>query len=383
LEIEVFTGIEGSAQPYCLSSYVWNGTRVTGVTTPDDPNIDQRVFDEQMGAAFSTCLDRFRPDIIHFHCIQRLTIAICEVARARGIPYFVTVHDGWWISDTQFLVDSCGALDVYDYAAPMAELARHGVDRFSRMARLAETLSDAAGVLAVSARFAALYERCGLQRLRVIENGVPAIAFASRSPSPSGRVRLAHVGGVSLHKGYNVLKAAVMASTFSNLEILVIDHALQPGIEQTASWGTTPIRFRGKVPQAEVADLYRDVDVLLAPSVWPESYGLVVREALQAGCWVVTSDRGALSQDVTPGCGHVVPVETYHALQQVLAEIDADPQRYLGPIESRPVLRTAADQAAELGRLYLETGQAATPEMPIKPSPRPRHRARLEIQASA
>jgi glycosyltransferase involved in cell wall biosynthesis/tetratricopeptide (TPR) repeat protein len=382
LEIEVFTGIEGSAQPYCLSSYVWNGIRVTGVTTPDDPKIDQRLFDDQMGTAFSSCLDRFRPDIIHFHCIQRLTIAICEVARTRGIPYFVTVHDGWWISDTQFLVDSCGALDVYDYAAPMAELARHGVDRFSRMTRLTETLSEAAGVLAVSESFAALYERCGLPRLRVIENGVPAITFAARSPSPSGRVRLAHVGGVSLHKGYNVLKAAVMGAAFTNLEILIVDHALQLGIEQSASWGRTPVRFRGKVPQAEVADLYRDVDVLVAPSVWPESYGLVVREALQAGCWVVTSDRGALSQDVVPGCGHVVPVETYHALQQVLAEIDANPQRYLGPIESRPVLRTAADQAAELGRLYLETAQAASPELPVKPSPRPRHRPRLEIEAS-
>jgi glycosyltransferase involved in cell wall biosynthesis/tetratricopeptide (TPR) repeat protein len=384
LEIEVFAGIEGSAQPYCLSSYVWNGTRVTGVTTPDDPKIDQRLFDEQMGTAFSACLDRFRPDVIHFHCIQRLTIAICEVARARGIPYFVTVHDGWWISDRQFLVDSCGAFDVYDYAAPMAELARHGVDRFSRMARLTETLSEAAGVIAVSERFAALYERCGLQSLMVIENGVPALPFGSRSPSASGRVRLAHVGGVSLHKGYNVLKAAVMGSAFTNLEILIIDHALQPGIEQRASWGTTPVRFRGKVPQAEVADLYRDVDVLLAPSVWPESYGLVVREALQAGCWVVTSDRGALSQDVVPGCGHVVPVETCHALQQVLAEIDADPQRYLGPIETRPVLRTAADQAVELGKLYLDTAtrQEAPPDLPIKPPAKPRHRARLEIQAS-
>jgi glycosyltransferase involved in cell wall biosynthesis len=236
----------------------------------------------------------------------------------------------------------------------------------------------------VSGRFAALYERCGLQRLRVIENGVPAIPFGSRSPSPSGRVRLAHVGGVSLHKGYNVLKAAVMVSAFTNLEILIVDHALQPGIEQRATWGATPVRFCGKVPQAEVADLYRDVDVLVAPSVWPESYGLVVREALQAGCWVVTSDRGALSQDVVPGCGHVVPVETYHALQQVLAEIDANPQRYLGPIESRPVLRTASDQAAELGRLYLESAdrQAAPPEVPIQPSPKPRHRARLEVQAS-
>jgi glycosyltransferase involved in cell wall biosynthesis len=385
LEIEVFTGIEGSTQPYRLSSYIWKGIRVTGVTTPDDPDIDTRLCDEQMGVAFASCLDRFRPDIIHFHCIQRLTVAVCDMARARGIPYYVTVHDGWWISDTQFLVDSCGSLDVYDYAAPMAELATRGVNRFNRMARLAEILSEAKEVIAVSRCFAELYERCGVRKLTVVENGVPSMTFGSRSVSPRGKVRLAHVGGVSLHKGYNLLKAAVMLSRFNNLELLIIDHALQRGVEYRSTWGTTPVRFRGKAPQAEVADLYRDVDVLLAPSVWPESYGLVVREALQAGCWVVTSDRGALSEAVDPGCGHVVSVDSYHALQAVLAEIDGNPQRYLGPIETRPILRTAADQATALGRLYLASGprKETTIDLTIPPPPKRRHRPALLTGARA
>jgi glycosyltransferase involved in cell wall biosynthesis/tetratricopeptide (TPR) repeat protein len=388
LEIEVFTAIEGSAQAYRQSTYVWNGVRVTGVTTPDEPDIDTRITDDKMGLAFARCLDRFQPDVIHFHCIQRLTLSVCEVARARGIPYYLTVHDGWWISDTQFLVDKCGALDRYDYTDPMAELARHGANRFIRMTHCAEALSGAAKVLAVSERFAELYRRCGVQNVTVIENGVPAVALTPRSPSPQGRVRLAHVGGVSLHKGYNVFKAAVMLSRFKNLEILVVDHALQRGIEHRSTWGTTPVCFRGKLPQTEVADLYRNIDVLVAPSVWPESYGLVVREALQAGCWVVTSDRGALSQDVDAGCGHVVSVDTYHELQEVLQTIDANPERYLGPIETRPVLRTARDQAVELAALYLGPDGAAAPEVAPAPpaparAPAPAPRRRLAAPAAA
>ena len=396
LEIEVFTAIEGSPQPYQLSAYVWNGIRVTGVTTPDEPDIDARIADEQMGIAFASCLDRFRPDVIHFHCIQRLTLSVCKQAKARGIPYYVTVHDGWWISDRQFLVDSCGALDLYDYAEPMAELARHGANRFIRMTHCAEALSSATKVLAVSKRFAELYESCGVQNVTVTENGVPSVAMTRRSVSPHGRVRLAHVGGVSLHKGYNVFKAAVMLSDFKNLEILIVDHALQRGIEHRSTWGTTPVCFRGKLPQAEVADLYRDIDVLIAPSVWPESYGLVVREALQSGCWVVTSDRGALGQDVDPGCGHIVSVDSYKELQEVLQSIDANAQRYLGPIETRPVLRTAQDQAVELADLYLGKDGPATrerqPPTPIRlsasgsgpgPGPGPRRRvAALSSQAS-
>jgi glycosyltransferase involved in cell wall biosynthesis len=384
LEIEVFTAIEGSPDPYRLASYVWNGIRVTGVTTPNDPNIDTRVADERMGVAFASCLDRFCPDVIHFHCIQRLTLTVCKEAKARGIPYYVTVHDGWWISARQFLIDSCGVLDLYDYIEPMAELARHGADRFIRMTHCAEALAGAAKVLAVSERFAELYQRCGVRNVVVTENGVPSVSMTPRSASPQGRVRLAHIGGVSLHKGYNLFKAAIMLSRFSNLEILIVDHALQRGIEYRATWGTTPVCFRGKLPQAEVADLYRDIDVLIAPSIWPESYGLVVREALQAGCWVVTSDRGALSQDVVAGCGRVVAVDSYQDLQEVLQSIDENAERYLGAIETRPVLRTAQDQAIELAALYLgiDGRSERDAEATIAP-PAPRRRmAALAAQTS-
>jgi glycosyltransferase involved in cell wall biosynthesis/tetratricopeptide (TPR) repeat protein len=384
LEIEVFTAIEGSRQPYRLSTYVWNGIRVTGVTTADDANIDMRVSDEKMGAAFSSCLDRFSPDIIHFHCIQRLTLTVCEVAKERGIPYYVTVHDGWWISDTQFLIDSCGALDLYDYAEPMAALARRGANRFIRMTHCAETLSGAARVLAVSNQFAELYERCGVRNVAVTENGLPSVVMRARSRSPNGKVRLAHVGGVSLHKGYNVFKAAVMLSRFENLEILIVDHALQRGIEHRSTWGTTPVCARGKVPQAEVADLYRDIDVLIAPSVWPESYGLVVREALQAGCWVVTSDRGALAQDIDAGCGHVVSVDAYQDLQEVLRTIDANAERYLRPIETPPVLRAGKDQAVELAAIYLGTDvPRARTTPPVIAAPAMRLRASSVLTAEA
>jgi glycosyltransferase involved in cell wall biosynthesis len=252
------------------------------------------------------------------------------------------------------------------------------------MTHCTEALSAAAKVLAVSKPFAELYERCGVQNVAVTENGVPSVTLSPRSASPHGRVRLAHLGGVSLHKGYNVFKAAVMLSRFQNLEILIIDHALQRGIEHRATWGTTPVCFRGKLPQAEIANLYRDIDVLIAPSVWPESYGLVVREALQAGCWVVTSDRGAIGQDLDEGCGHVVAVETYQPLQEVLQFIDAHPQRYLGPIEISPVLRTAQDQASELVALYMETqGRSAWKgEQPIAATASRRRVSALAAQAS-
>lgn len=353
LEIEVFSGMEGGLQAHRSSTSLWHGIPVHSVTTPDDPDIDRRIRDDKMVAAFAACVDRFQPDVIHFHCLQRLTAAICEVPLRRGIPYVITAHDGWWISDHQFLVDESGALSLYDYRNPLQEAAKHGAERLARMQLFRHVIDGAAEFLTVSAPFAALYERTGLRRPRVIENGLAPIAFQPRNPSPSGRVRLAHIGGMGLHKGYPLAQAALIDGLFEHLEMLVIDHAMLPGQENTTTWGRTPVTFRGKTAQSRIAELYRNVDVLLAPSVWPESFGLVVREALQAGCWVVVSNRGAISADVTPGCGFVISADRFEHLRDTLRKIDMNPARYLGPLEETPPLRCSQDQARALAALYL------------------------------
>lgn len=353
LEIEVFTAMEGALQAYRTGTSLWHDTPVHSVTTPDDPDIDRRIRDDKMMAAFAACLDRFQPDVIHFHCLQRLTASICEVPLRRGIPYVITAHDGCWISDQQFLVDESGALSLYDYRNPLQEAAKHGAERLARMQLFRQVIDGAAEFLTVSAPFAALHEHTGLRRPRVIENGLAPIAFLPRNPSPSGRVRLAHIGGMGLHKGYPLVQAALIDGQFEHLELLVIDHAMLPGQETTTTWGRTPVTFRGKTAQSRIAELYRDVDVLLAPSVWPESFGLVAREALQAGCWVVASDRGAIGTDVTPGCGFVVSADRFEHLRDTLRQIDENPARYLGPLEEAPQLRRSEDQARALAALYL------------------------------
>jgi glycosyltransferase involved in cell wall biosynthesis len=87
--------------------------------------------------------------------------------------------------------------------------------------------------------------------------------------------------------------------------------------------------------------------------VWPESYGLVTREALALGLWVVASDRGAIGQDVVEGeNGFVVDVADHRALVACLAQIDADPDRFAKPPARGSVLRPAAAQAQDLHRVY-------------------------------
>lgn len=350
--IEVFTSIEGGA-PYQLSCHEQDGVRVTGVGTPDDPEIDRRAADERMGGIFAAVLDQVRPALVHFHCIQRLASSIVTATLDRSIPYLISVHDGWWISDEQFLLDRDGKVTTYDYADPITTLRNEGGSPYTRMAQLRRPLFGAAKVLAVSEPFARIYRDCGVPDVITVANGVSRLLAVTRQPSPDGKVRLAFIGGLARHKGYDLLRIALRSRTFKNLRLLAIDHAMRSGETRREIWGHVEVEFQPKRPQSKIAELYGEIDVLLAPSIWPESYGLVTREALQCGCWVVASDRGSIGTCVTDGRnGFLIDVTAPEALTAVLMQIDGDPDHFRTPPDVPVSFRRSDEQAAELAALY-------------------------------
>ncbi len=107
-------------------------------------------------------------------------------------------------------------------------------------------------------------------------------------------------------------------------------------------------------------NLYVRLDALLAPSIWPESYGVVAREVLQCGLWVVASDPGAISEDVIEGeNGFVVDVSSSWDLRRVLTEIDRDPSRLKRDLALTPKLHTVAAQVGELARSIVRYASSA------------------------
>jgi glycosyltransferase involved in cell wall biosynthesis len=210
--------------------------------------------------------------------------------------------------------------------------------------------------LSVSASFAEIYANAGIAKLRVVENGTPALQIAEHRSRSDRRVALGHIGGRSAHKGASLIEATLRRGDYSNLHLTMVDGTLGPGQSVNTQWGTTPVTLTAPFSQSQVAQLYGSLDVLLAPSTWPESFGLVTREALNNGLWVVTSNLGAIGQDVVEGNnGHVIDVTTTQGLSEVLSRIDNDSDRYRErPSFRSSIIRSMADQAAELHVLYQE-----------------------------
>jgi glycosyltransferase involved in cell wall biosynthesis len=342
-EVDILTTMAGAERPHEIHATSHSGARIWSIG--NDPALPEEAMrDPVMDARVEALLDRIAPDIVHIHCVQRLGVGIIDACRRRGIPYVLSLHDGWWVSPHQFITGPDGTPELHDFTAP-------NLPQRARIAR--RCVAEASAAVAVSEPFAELHRNAGLTNVTALENGVSTLPKRQRLPPSEGRVRLGLIGGAARHKGYDILRAALMSHPFDNLDLIVADHALPPGVERREVWNTTPVLRIPRQPQDQVGALYGRFDVLLAPSIWPESFGLVTREALALGLWVVASDRGAIGSAIIEGRnGHVVPVDDHRALAEVLRRIDADPSRYTAAPEVRTSLRRAADQGEELLALY-------------------------------
>ena len=93
--------------------------------------------------------------------------------------------------------------------------------------------------------------------------------------------------------------------------------------------------------------------MLIAPSIWPESFGLVVREALAYGKWVVAADRGALAEPIVAGeNGFVFDPDEPEALAAALRVLNDATGRFASPPAIMQRQRSAADQTADFVALY-------------------------------
>jgi glycosyltransferase involved in cell wall biosynthesis len=355
-DLAILTTDAGVQPPGKITVDSYRGLPVFRISTPEEVNMDWRPSNPSIGALFSRIHDLWKPDLMHFHCIQRLTGSIVDTCRQNNTPYLITAHDAWWISDYQFLTNEMNQVIDPSLTSPPASPPAGITENQSRNRSLylRSLLEKAYAVLGVSKSFSDIYSSAGIKNVRAVPNGLPRLTIAPRRPSSDGRVRLAHVGNVTAHKGFPLVRRALMEGRFVNLRLTAVDHSRPPGEKRIEIWGETEVQIVGPAPQSAMAAFYSDHDVLLAPSTWPESFGLVTREALAAGLWVVASNRGAIGEDVTPGVnGFVVDVDSHLPLQNALAEIN---ENYKGYLNSPPPkeLRSSDDQARDLIGLYRE-----------------------------
>jgi phosphatidylinositol alpha-mannosyltransferase len=178
-------------------------------------------------------------------------------------------------------------------------------------------------------------------RYRIVPNGVDLSAASPDGSRPHDELRLVFVGRAEERKGLPVLLRAfealrgvgvparltVAGPTAEEVEPLLLD---PEGIE-----------IAGQVDDAEKWRLLGEADLLCAPSLGGESFGMVLTEAFASGTPVVASDIAGYRDVVRDGRdGVLVPCGDAVALGETLLELASHPAR-------RSEMAAAALESAE------------------------------------
>jgi len=165
---------------------------------------------------------------------------------------------------------------------------------------------------------------------RVIPNGVhvdPRVMELAARPVSTDRLRIVFVGQAVERKGLPLLLRSFEAlREHIPTELTVIG----PSPEELAPLmlDDRGVRVLGKVDDARKREELEAADVLCAPSLRGESFGMVLTEAFAAGTPVVASDIAGYRDVVRDGHdGVLVPVGDPQALAEALRDLWDEPER--------------------------------------------------------
>ncbi len=185
---------------------------------------------------------------------------------------------------------------------------------FAPLAR--RSLARLAARIAVSEAARHHVERVCPGRYVVIPNGIEAPP--ALPPAPKGpRARIVFVGRPERRKGLPVLLEA-FSRLGGEVELELV------GVEPGDVAALPGVRVLGRATEEEKLRRLAAADLLCAPSLGSESFGVVLVEGMAAGLPVVASDIPGYRDLVRPEWGRLVPPGDPQALAAALGELLAD-----------------------------------------------------------
>ena len=291
--------------------------------------------DERIDAIFDDVVARWRPDIVHVLHLIGLSVGILERAKRRGLPLVLDLHDYWFgcprgqrIRDPLLVCHDidrrlcvpCLKPQNYEIRAPRrrpwrwlsqlrAPSFRRGLEILARYdADMHRVLALPDALITPSAFHKDMYRRYGVEpaKLHAIPVGIAWEQPPARVTAANGATRIGYLGTLIPSKGAHVLIDAygLLGRPDVTLDIHGMwmpfhgDTGYLERLKAAAAALPGTIRFHGRYEQHEVPRLLAALDILVVPSVWYESYSIVIREGFRAGLPVVASNLGAMAEAI-------------------------------------------------------------------------------------
>jgi glycosyltransferase involved in cell wall biosynthesis len=277
--------------------------------------------------AVSDALDRFAPDLVHVVNPAVLGLGGIWLARSRGLPLVASYHTH---------------LPKY--------LEHYGMGMLEPLLwELLKTAHNQAQLnLCTSTAMVTELASKGIQHTALWQRGVDTELFKPSSRSEAMRARLhgqhtdtgnllLYIGRLSAEKQIERIRPVLDALPQTRLA-LVGDGPYRPQLERL--FEGTATTFVGYLAGEDLASAYASGDAFLFPSS-TETLGLVLLEAMAAGCPVVGANRGGIPDIVSHGeNGCLYDPDQPASLVSAVKILLGDP-------DTRRTLRQAAREEAE------------------------------------
>jgi glycosyltransferase involved in cell wall biosynthesis len=315
-------------------------------------------------------------DIAHVHHLTGVSTDALAILREHGIPVVLSLHDYWLPCPRGQLFHRdgtfCGAVSV-DRCAPCLQATWPGLmpgggerEVTARVHRRAAELLAAADRLVVPSvhalpPFAAL--GADMSRAAIVEYGIDTEALAA-VPDPSfgpGPLRVGCFGTVIPSKGAHVLVDAALSLPKGSVAVHL--HGNVVSYHGDDSYATklfarlrpgSAVAYHGPYAPDRLPALLAAVDIVAAPALWAETYGIAVREGMAAGRPALASRIGGL-QDLPADAAFVLPPGDVVAWRDALATAVRERARLRAmSAAARGVGRSFAAMTAQILGLYAE-----------------------------
>lgn len=263
-------------------------------------------------AELTARLRAHRPDVVHIHntlpLLSPSILAACADAR---VPVVATLHNylqvclsGTLYRDGQVCTDCAGRLPL--------PAVHHGCYRGSRLASVPMAVSLVANRRRWWSGVSRFFCVSDAQRKMLMQAGMPAERLAVKHnfvPDPGIRRtgRGDHVlflGRLTAEKGVRTLMAAWdLVAASGGIGVPLVIAGAGPLEAELHRWARDrdDVRYRGLVTNAECRELTARSAVVVAPSAWLETFGLVVVEAMATGTPAVAPAHGAFVELISDG----------------------------------------------------------------------------------
>lgn len=347
--------------------YVFDGVPVTAlrhVSVPADPGFGME--DPAIAEACRELLAREPFDVVHVTHPLNLP-ALATTAASMKIPVVLTLTDYWLVCPRINLFTAAGKTCLgpseYRYCIEEGCLDEAVDEPLAERRRATDALASAADVLVSPSEFvSSIFRGCKVPKpVRVIRHGMDysVIRKHVKRREPGSPIVFGFLGHIDPLKGIHTLLEAWTGVGADNIELHIYGEAFHHEdyvrqIKATAS-ADERVSFRGAYEFEDIADVLAEVDVVVLPSIWFETFSLVVALALASGVPVVAINVA----------GPAELVEHYHGgltftpgdsagLRQIISRIADDPDlldRLRDSIEEPPRIE---EEALEYEMVYSE-----------------------------